>query len=70
MKKDLLTEFVELQKEELAQLCNVVKETVATNIVFHETKAKKKSYGINDMWNLRRSIKTAGGRTRFFYVRG
>lgn len=69
MKKDLLTEFAELQKEELAQLCNVVKETLAKDIVSFEVKTKRKSYGINDLWSLRRSMKTAG-RTRFFYVRG
>lgn len=70
MKKDLLTEFVELQKEEIAQLCNVVKETLAKDIVSFEVKTKRKSYGINDLWSLRKSIKTAGGKTRFFYVRG
>jgi tRNA isopentenyl-2-thiomethyl-A-37 hydroxylase MiaE len=74
MKKDLIIEFVELQKEELKQLCSIVKETLATNITLPAVKASRKSYGINDLWSLRRNMKTAerrwNSRARNFYVRG
>lgn len=74
MRRDLLTAFIELQREELEQLCNVVKETLATGIVLPEVKSKRKSYGINDLWSLRRNMKTAGrnwsSKTRNYYVRG
>jgi hypothetical protein len=73
MKKDLLTKFVELQQDELKQLCSVVKETLATDVVLPAEKPKK-SYGINDLWRLRRGMKTAGrslnSRTRIYYIRG
>jgi hypothetical protein len=72
MKRDLLTPFVELQKEELQKLCSVVNETLAKDIVLPEK--KRKSYGINDLWSLRRNMKSAGRNwnsgTRNFIVRG
>jgi hypothetical protein len=74
MKKDLLTPFVALEKEELQQLCCVVNETLAKGIELPEKKEKRKSYGINDLWSLRRNMRSAGrnwnSRARNFIVRG
>ena len=74
MKKDLLTSYVALEKQELQQLCCVVNETLATGVVLPERKEKRKSYGINDLWNLHRNMRSAGrnwnSRARSFIVRG
>ncbi len=74
MKKDLSSPFVALGKEELQQLCCVVNETLATGIVLPERKEKRKSYGVNDLWNLRRNMRSAGrnwnSRAKDFIVRG
>lgn len=73
MKRDLLTSFVELEKEELQQLCTVVNETIATGVVMPAKEAKRKAFGINDLWSHRRNMRTAGNwssRFRSFIVRG
>lgn len=55
--------FFELLRKELLQKpCKEVKETVATGLVFPEAKAKKTSFGIADLWSIRRNMRTARGR--------
>jgi len=74
MKKEFFTSFVELNKEELQQLCSIVKETLATGIAFPQAKEKKSTFGVADLWNLQRKMNTAGrrwnGRFRNYFVRG
>ena len=74
MKKEFLTSFVELNKEELQQLCSIVKETLATGIALPQAKEKKSTFGVADLWNLQRRMNTAGrrwnGRSRNYFVRG
>jgi len=43
MKNELLTSFVELEKNELQQLCRIVKETLATGIVMPQAEEKNLS---------------------------
>lgn len=60
MKSDVMPGLIQLEKEELQQLCCEVKETVAKSIVFPEIKVKDTSFGIADLWNMQRKMKTAG----------
>jgi len=74
MKKEFLTTFVELNKEELHQLCTIVNETLATEIELPPAKEKKSTFGVADLWNLQRKMNTAGRRwnSRFgnYFLRG
>lgn len=50
--------IVQIEKAELQRLCCEVKETIATDVVFSEV--KKTSFGVADLWKVRRSVKVAG----------
>lgn len=60
MKCDVMPGLIQLEKEELQQLCCEVKETIANDIVFPEIKVKETSFGIGDLWSIQRKMKTAG----------
>lgn len=62
MKHDVMPSIVQMEAEELRQLVSEVKETVATGIKMPEI--KKKSFGIADMWNIRRNARSASDRMR------
>lgn len=74
MKNEFLSSYPELKKEELKQLCAMVKETLATDIVLPPAREKKSSFSIADLWNMQRNMITAGRRWnssfRIYYVRG
>ncbi len=74
MKNEFLPSYPELKKEELQQLCKVVDETLANDVVLPPVKEKKTSFGIADLWNMQRKMITAGrrwnGGFRIYYVRG
>ncbi|MEI9807676.1 MAG: hypothetical protein WDO16_07240 [Bacteroidota bacterium] len=57
MKSDVMPSIIQMDAEELQQLTAEVKETVATGIQLPQ--AKKKSFGVVDMWNIRRNAKSA-----------
>lgn len=56
MKSDVMPSIVQMDKEELQHLMAEVKETVATGIQL--PKEKEKSFGVVDMWNIRRNAKS------------
>lgn len=62
MKNVVSAFFDQLEKDVLERLCAEVKETVATGLVYPETKVKSNSFGIVDLWGMRRNIRTASGR--------
>ena len=73
--KNVVTAFFEqLEKDVLERLCAEVKETVATGIIYPETKVKSNSFGIADLWSIRRNRRTASGRLNnrhcAFFIRG
>lgn len=72
MEQELTRTLVQLEKEELQELCCEIKETLATGVVFPKTEMKEKgpSFGIADLWSLQRKMKTAGNRNSNFVVRG
>ena len=73
MKNEFLSSYPELKKEELQQLCAIVKETLS-DIDLPPAKEKKSGFGIADLWNMQKNMITAGKRWnsgfRIYYVRG
>ena len=61
MKLDVKPSFVKMEKETLDQLVTEVKETIA---VVDLRKKSKRSFGLVDIWNIRRTGKSATGMMR------
>ena len=61
MKLDVKPSFLKVEKETLEQLVTEVKETIAV-VDLH--KKGKRSFGLIDIWNIRRSGKSASGMMR------
>jgi hypothetical protein len=62
MKSDVMPSIVQMEPEVLMNLVKEVKETVATDVAV--TKKQKSSFGVNDLWNIRRNTRTARIRLR------
>ena len=62
MKSDVMPSIVQMEPRVLRQLTAEVKETVATDVDL--AKHNKSSFGILDLWNLRRNRRSTGGRIR------
>jgi hypothetical protein len=62
MKSDVMPSIVQMEPSVLRQLTAEVKETVATDVDL--AKENKSSFGINDLWNIRRQRRAMGGRIR------
>jgi len=61
MKLDVKPSFVKMEKETLAQLVTEVKETIS---VVDLNRKSKRSFGVTDIWNIRRNGKSASGMMR------
>ena len=61
MKLDVKPSFLKMEKETLDQLVTEVKETIA---VVDLRKKSKRSFGLVDIWNIRRTRKSATGMMR------
>lgn len=59
MKSNVMPSIVQMEANELKQLVSEVRETVATGIVVTNVKKIAPSFGIVDLWNIRRGMKTA-----------
>ena len=59
MKNDVMPSIVQMETETLRNLVREVKETVARNVVLPEAKQINHSFGMVDLWNIRRNMKTA-----------
>ena len=69
MKSDAVQSIVQMEPSILKQLVTEVKETVATGIEYPKT--NKSSFGIVDMWNVRRNGRhTSGGRRKATIITG
>ena len=62
MKNDVMPSIVQMEPRQLRALVKEVKETVAKNVQLH--RETKPSFGIVDLWNIRRNAKTALSRFR------
>jgi nucleoid DNA-binding protein len=58
MKSNVMQSIVQIEANQLKNLVSEVRETVATGIV-NVKKVKTPGFGIVDLWNLRRGMKTA-----------
>ena len=61
MKLDVKPSFVKMEKESLDQLVTEVNETIAV-IDLH--KKSQRSFGLIDIWNIRKNGKSASGMMR------
>ncbi len=52
--------IVQMEEEQLSELVNQVKESVATNVPLSRPSQQKKKFGIVDLWNFRRKSRTNG----------
>lgn len=59
MNSDVMPSIVQMDDAVLKNLLKEVKETVATNLTLPETDQTKSSFGIVNMWNIRRTTRTA-----------
>lgn len=59
MKLDVKPSFVKMEKETLDKLVTEVKETIAVVDL-----NRKRSFGLIDLWNIRRNGKSASGMMR------
>lgn len=66
MKSNVMPSIVQIEANELKHLVTEVKETVATGIVTVNSAKKASSFGVVDMWNIRRGAKTAWAARRSF----
>lgn len=57
MKSDVMPSLIQMEYGVLKELLTEVIETVATDVKLPEP--KKKTFGIVDLWNIRRNNKTA-----------
>jgi hypothetical protein len=62
MKNDVMPSIVQMEPRVLRQLVAEVQETVATDVDL--AKEKKSSFGIVDLWNIRRNGRASGDRIR------
>jgi hypothetical protein len=61
MKNDVMPSIVQMEKQVLKNLMKEVKETLATDVVMPK---KVKSFGVADLWNIRRNARPAVSRFR------
>lgn len=67
MKSNVMPSIVQIEANELKQLVNEVKETVATGVVpVKRKKINATRFGIVDLWNIRRGIQATRVTSRWF----
>lgn len=66
MNSKSMPSIVQIDKENLRQLVTEVKETIATNINLQPADIKNKKFGVTDLWNSQRSIRTAVSMRRHY----
>jgi len=64
MKNDVMPSIVQMEAEELHQLTRVIKETIDSNFRLPKEKANRRSFGIVDLWNIRRNSRSAASMMR------
>jgi ADP-dependent phosphofructokinase/glucokinase len=64
MNNNVMPSIVQIEAEKLRNLVNEVKETVATNINTQPRIINQKKFGIVDLWNCQKMMKTATSHRR------
>lgn len=65
MNSNVLPSIVKIEKDKLSKLVEEVKETLATNIKTDTAGTKQKSFGIVDLWNRQKSLRTSSSLRRY-----
>ena len=65
MTSKVMPSIVQIEEDSLKELVTQVKETLATDIKVKRTVTKDKKFGITDMWNSQRNMRTAVSRRRY-----
>ena len=65
MTNKVMPSIIQMEEESLKELVNEVKETIATDIKVQSPVIKDKKFGIADMWNSQRNVRTAVSRRRY-----
>lgn len=61
MKRDVESSVIQMNEESFSQLVTEVKETIA---VVNFSQPTQRSFGLVDMWNIRRNARSASGLVR------
>ena len=64
MNSNVMPSIVKIEKKNLKEFMTETKETLATDINLYQSVQAKK-FGIIDLWNCQRMMKTATSRRRF-----
>ena len=64
MISNVMPSIVQMEKENLKELTTEVRETFATDINLFRT-IKRKKFGIVDLWNCQRNVRTAVSKRRY-----
>ncbi len=59
MNSNVLPSIVKIEKVNLRKLVEEVKETLATNINMGKLVTRQRSFGIVDLWNRQKNVRTA-----------
>ena len=59
MNTNVMPSVIQIERESLKQLVTEVKETLATDINLTPTSVKNKKFGIVDLWNCQKNVRTA-----------
>lgn len=59
MNSNVMPSIVKIEKENLRKLVEEVKETLATNINTGNSVTKQRTFGLVDLWNRQKGMRTA-----------
>ncbi len=65
MNSNVMPSIVKIERESLEKLVEEVKETLATNLNRVSLHSKQKSFGIVELWNRQKSLRTATSMRRY-----
>jgi uncharacterized Fe-S radical SAM superfamily protein PflX len=65
MNSNVMPSIVKIERESLEKLVEEVKETLATNLNTVSLDPKQKSFGIVELWNRQKSLRTAASMRRY-----
>jgi len=64
MNSNVMPSIIKIERKNLKEFMTETKETLATDINLHQS-VRTKKFGIIDLWNCHRMMKTAISRRRF-----
>ena len=65
MTSKIMPSIVQIEEESLKKLVTEVKETIAIDIKPQPSELNDKKFGVTDMWNSQKNIRTALSRRRY-----